>query len=298
MNETNEKKIYNRLASVGIAGNVLLSAFKFYAGLIGNSGAMISDAVHSLSDVIATIIAYAGVRISKRDADDSHPYGHERFESLATVALSIILIFVGIGIGATGFDNALKIIDGQYVGSGPEVIALAAAIVSILVKEAMFWYTIHYARILHSPAFRADAWHHRSDAISSVAALVGIGGAILGVAVLEPIASVAICALIVGLGASMFRSSINQMLDSSVGCQFEDDVRSFLQNIDGVKGVDSVMSRQFGIKVCVDIEISVDGKISLNEAHDIAHHASDALESNFPNIKHTTVHVNPFASKK
>lgn len=293
MRDISEKKIYNRLVYVGVAGNIVLSAFKFFAGIVGNSGAMISDAVHSLSDVFVTAIAYVGVKISKREADASHPYGHDRFESLATVALSVILIFVGVGIGIDGVDKCIKIINGDDIAQGPEVIALVAAIVSIVVKEAMFWYTIHFAKILNSSAFRADAWHHRSDAISSLAALIGIGGAILGISILEPIANVVICALIVGLGVSMFRDAINQLLDSSVGDDFERQMYEFLLNIDGVEGVDLVLSRQFGVNICLDIEISVDGKMTVDDAHKIAHRASDALQENFSNIKHVTVHVNP-----
>ena len=177
-----EKKIVVRLTAVGVTGNILLVAFKLYAGIAGHSGAMVSDAVHSLSDVFATFIAFIGVKLAQKGPDRDHPYGHDRLECLASTVLGVILLATGLGIGWGGLQ---KIIAGHYESLAvPGGIALAAAIVSIVVKEGMFWYTRHYARKLNSSAFMADAWHHRSDALSSVGSLIGIGGAMLGVPVL------------------------------------------------------------------------------------------------------------------
>lgn len=180
--QLNEQKMINHLSTVGILGNVILTAFKLLAGIIGHSGAMISDAVHSLSDVFATFIAFFGVKLSKKSADSEHPYGHDRLECVASMVLAAILLATGIGIGMSGVKT---IIAGDYSHlQAPGTIALVAAIVSILTKEGMFWYTRHYAKILDSAAFMADAWHHRSDAFSSVGSLIGIGGAIFGFPVL------------------------------------------------------------------------------------------------------------------
>ena len=190
----NENSIIRRISLVGIVGNVALSAFKLFAGIAGNSGAMVSDAVHSLSDVFATFIAFLGVRLSKKAADKEHPYGHERFECVASLLLGIILLITGLGIGKTGLE---KIFAGSYETLAiPSMIALVAAITSIISKEAMYWYTRHYAKVLNSPAFMADAWHHRSDAFSSIGSLIGIAGAMLGFPVMDSVASVVICLFI------------------------------------------------------------------------------------------------------
>ncbi|MEY8393118.1 cation diffusion facilitator family transporter [Lachnospiraceae bacterium 45-W7] len=190
----NENAIIKQISMVGIIGNIILCAFKMFAGIVGKSGAMVSDAVHSLSDVFATFIAFLGVKMSKRGADKAHPYGHERMECIASLILGLILLVTGLGIGKVGLQN---IFSGNYEELAiPGAIALVAAILSIAVKEAMYWYTRHYAKILNSAAFMADAWHHRSDAFSSIGSLIGIGGAMLGFPVLDAIASVVICLFI------------------------------------------------------------------------------------------------------
>lgn len=221
-----ETAVIRKLSLVGIIGNVFLSAFKFVAGIMGNSSAMVSDAVHSLSDVFATFIAFLGVRFGRREADASHPYGHERIESLAAVVLGLILLVTGVGIGWVGLE---KILAGNYESLPiPGMIALIAAIVSIAVKEGMFWYTRHWARVIRSSAFEADAWHHRSDAMSSIGALVGVGGSMLGYPVLDPIASVVICLFILKQGISIIYDALKKMLDTSCGEQFEKEVRQLV----------------------------------------------------------------------
>jgi len=194
----NENNIIRKVTAVGIVGNIALVAFKLYAGIAGKSGAMVSDAIHSLSDVFATFIAFIGVRISKKEPDSAHPYGHDRFECLASMVLGLILLGTGIGIGISGTKD---IISGNYAALEiPGTVALVAAVVSIVTKEGMFWYTRHYAKKLNSSAFMADAWHHRSDALSSVGSLIGIGGARLGYPVMDSIACVVICLCILKVG--------------------------------------------------------------------------------------------------
>ena len=207
-----ERRIANKLAAVGVTGNIALSAFKLFAGIFGNSAAMVSDAVHSLSDVAATAIAFVGVRLSQRAADESHPYGHERFECLASMALGLILAATGAGIG---FASVESIVTGAYkTAAAPGWLALSAAIVSIVVKEGMFWYTRHWARVMNSDAFMADAWHHRSDALSSIGALVGIGGAMLGWGVCDPLASAVICLIIFKVAYEVLRDAVNKVTDT------------------------------------------------------------------------------------
>ena len=287
----NETKIINRLSTVGIAGNIALVVFKLYAGIAGHSGAMVSDAVHSLSDVFATLVAYIGVRISKKAPDQDHPYGHDRLECVASMILGMILLATGFGIGLNGVK---QIAAGHYEQLAvPSAIALAAAVVSIVSKEVMFWYTRYYAKKLNSSAFMADAWHHRSDALSSVGSLIGIGGAMLGVPVMEPIACVAICLCILKVAYDILKDSIDKMLDTACSPEYEASLRSFIGEQDGVRRVDKLQTRRFGSKIYIDAEIGVDGSISLFEAHAIAESVHNAVEKRDQEIKHIMIHENP-----
>lgn len=286
-----ETAVIRKLSLVGIIGNVFLSAFKFIAGIMGNSSAMVSDAVHSLSDVFATFIAFLGVRFGRRDADASHPYGHERIESLAAIMLGLILLVTGVGIGWVGIE---KILAGNYESLPiPGMIALVAAIVSIAVKEGMFWYTRHWARVIRSSAFEADAWHHRSDAMSSIGALVGVGGSMLGYPVLDPIASVVICLFILKQGISIIYDALKKMLDTSCGEQFEKEVRQLVDAENQVERIDMLRTRMLGDKVYIDMEIAIDGSMQLTDAHAIAERVHDDIEHAFPEVKHVMIHVNP-----
>lgn len=286
-----ETTVIRKLSLVGIIGNVFLSAFKFIAGIMGNSSAMVSDAVHSLSDVFATFIAFLGVRFGRREADASHPYGHERIESLAAIVLGLILLVTGVGIGLVGLE---KILAGNYESLPiPGMIALVAAIVSIAVKEGMFWYTRHWARVIRSSAFEADAWHHRSDAMSSIGALVGVGGSMLGYPVLDPIASVVICLFILKQGISIIYDALKKMLDTSCGEQFEKEVRQLVDAENQVERIDMLRTRMFGDKVYIDMEIAIDGSMQLTDAHAIAERVHDDIEHAFPEVKHVMIHVNP-----
>lgn len=291
MNETNEKKIIRSVTSVGIVGNIVLVIFKLYAGIVGKSGAMVSDAIHSLSDVFATFVAFIGVRISRKEPDSLHPYGHDRFECLASMILGAILLGTGIGIGISGVNT---IIAGNYDKlETPAVIALIAALVSIATKEAMFWYTRHYARKINSSAFMADAWHHRSDAFSSIGSLIGIAGARMGFPIMDSIAEVIICLFIVKVGFGIFKDAVEKMLDTSCGEEWDNAMREFILKQPGVDKVDLLQSRKFGDKIYLDVEISVDGNQTLSKAHDIAEHVHDMVEKEHPEIKHIMIHENP-----
>ena len=285
----NESKIVRRLSAVGILGNIFLVAFKLYAGIAGHSDAMVSDAVHSLSDVFATLIAALGVRIARKKPDEEHPYGHDRFECLASLLLGLVLIGTGLGIGWGG----IRSIFSGRTATVPSGIALAAAIVSIVSKEAMFRYTRHYAWKLHSSAFMADAWHHRSDAFSSVGSLIGIAGAMLGLPVLDSIACVVICLFILKVGWDIMKEALSNMLDTSCGIAYDNELKSFMEQQPGVVSVDLVLSRKFGNKIYIDAEISVDGSLRLDKAHEIAEHVHDAVEKQSDEIKHIMIHVNP-----
>ncbi len=285
-----ENRIVNKLSQVGVFGNVFLAAFKLFAGIIGKSGAMVSDAVHSLSDVIATLIAYIGVKLSQQEEDEQHPYGHERFECVASLVLGMILAGTGIGIGYTGVTKLLFERDAIEV---PTMLPMIAAVVSIALKEGMFWYTMYYAKKLDSAAFKADAWHHRSDAISSVGSFIGIGMAKLGFPFMDPVASLIICLLILKVAYDIARDALRKMLDTSCDVEFEDGLRSFIEEQPGVEQIDLLRTRQFGNKIYVDLEIAVKREISLVDAHDIAESVHSSVEKEYPQIKHIMIHVNP-----
>ena len=286
-----EKKTAMRVSAVTIVWNVILSIFKLIAGIVGHSGAMISDAVHSASDVFSTIIVILGINIASRQSDDDHQYGHDRLECVAAILLAVVLFATGIGIGIGGIN---KIIEGTAGKDEiPGMIALIAAVASIVVKEGMFWYTRSAAKKINSGALMADAWPHRSDALSSIGALIGIGGARLGFPVLDPIASVIICVFIVKAAYDIFKDAVDKMVDKSCDEETEEKMRQLIKEQTGVLKVDVLRTRLFGAKMYVDIEIAADGDITLREGHEIAQVVHDKVEEEFPLVKHCMVHVNP-----
>ena len=289
--ENEFEKAAMKVSAVSIVANVLLSAFKLLAGILASSGAMVSDAIHSASDVISTVVVIIGIRLSGKASDKEHPYGHERMECVAAIILATILAFTGLGIGYTA---VAKILSGNYGElTVPGVLALVAAVVAIAVKEGMYWYTRSYAKKSNSSALMADAWHHRSDALSSVGALVGIAGARLGYPVCDAIASLCICFFIEKAAYDIFKDAIDKMVDKACDEKLEDSLKNCALEQEGVLGVDLLRTRVFGNRVYVDIEISADGDASLRDAHKIAEHVHDAIEQSFSSVKHIMVHVNP-----
>mgnify|MGYP005975282417 CR=1 FL=1 len=291
MKQNDFQKVANQVSFVTIVVNILLSFMKLLAGVFAHSNAMISDSIHSASDVFSTMIVVIGIKLSSKQPDKEHPYGHERMECVAAIVLSMVLFMTGLGIGVEALTDVLK---GEYSHlQVPGMLALAAAVISIVSKEAMYWYTRYYAKKIDSSALMADAWHHRSDALSSVGAFIGILGARLGFPILDPIASVAICVLIVKASVDIFRDAIDKMVDHSCDEATEESMREVIMGVKGVKGIDLLQTRLFGSKMYVDIEISADGEIPLNEAHDVAENVHHTIEKNFKDVKHCMVHVNP-----
>lgn len=280
-----------RVSMVSIIGNAILSTLKLLAGILAHSGAMISDAVHSASDVFSSIIVIIGVKISTKDSDHDHPYGHERFECVAAVVLAVILFITGLFIGHAALEQITAREERQLVIPG--ALALAAAVVSIVTKEAMYWYTRFYAKKLDSGALMADAWHHRSDALSSVGALIGIAGARMGYPILDPIASLVICVFILKAACDIFKDAMGKMVDHACDAEMEESLRQCASAQPGVLGIDLLQTRIFGNKIYVDIEIAADGQITLAESHAIAEQVHAAIEAQFTKVKHIMVHVNP-----
>ncbi|MDR2357781.1 MAG: cation diffusion facilitator family transporter, partial [Oscillospiraceae bacterium] len=280
-----------RVSRGSIIGNVALSAFKLFAGAAAHSTAMVSDAAHSLSDVLSTVIVMIGVRQAGREADREHPYGHERMECVAAVILAAILFAAGVGIGCAGVG---RIAAGSRAAAGtPGVLALVAAIVSIAVKEIMYRYTRAAAKRAGSGALMADAWHHRSDALSSIGSLIGIAGARLGFPALDPAASIVISLFVLKAALKIFVGSVSKMTDRACDDALAEELRAVILEQDGVADVDMLKTRLFGERIYVDVEISADGEAPLRVTHDIAHRVHDIIEERFPRVKHCMVHVNP-----
>ena len=285
----NESRIIRRISAVGIGGNLFLVAVKLTGGILGHSAAMISDAVHSSADILASLVAWLGVRLGRRRADEKHPYGHERFECLASLLLSGILLATGLGIGWGGVKRLLS----AETVTPPGTLALIMAVVCILTKELMFRYVRYYGRKLNSSAFLADAWHHRSDALSSVGSLCGIVGAMLGYPALDSAACVVICLFILKVAADILRDALQKLLDTACDAALERELSEFIAAQEGVATLDLLRSRRFGDRIYLDAEISVDGSLSLADAHAIAESVHNAVEQGFPDIKHIMIHENP-----
>jgi len=284
-----DKKVIYTVSTVSIVCNVFLASFKLFAGIYGHSAAMVSDAVHSASDVVGTTLVIIGANLSNKAADKEHPYGHERMECIISILLANILVIVGCGIGYSGI---VKIMHPSNIVV-PTLLPLIAAIISIAVKEGLYWYTIIAAKKINSVSLKAEAWHHRSDAFSSIGSLVGILGARLGYPVFDPIASVIIAVFIVKVAINIFTETMDKMIDKTCPDEVNDKLRAEVLSVDGVEHIDSLMTRQFGSKIYVDVEITMDGTLTLFEAHKTAEEVHHLLERENQNIKHCMVHVNP-----
>ena len=289
MDPKQHEKIAVNVSTVTIIINLALAGFKFVAGFVAHSGAMVSDAVHSASDVLATFIVILGVKLAGRDADRDHPYGHERLECVAALILGVILAATGLGIGMSGIQ---KITGGEELLI-PGTLALIAAVVSIVVKEGMFWYTWLAAKKIDSSALKAEAWHHRSDALSSVGSFAGILGARLGFPALDPVASVVICLFILKAAWDIMADALGKMTDHACPPAVVQEMAESILSQPGVLGLDTLNTRLFGDRVYVDVEIQADGDLPLKMTHATAQAVHDALEAQFPQVKHCMVHVNP-----
>lgn len=253
---------------------------------------MISDAIHSVSDVFSTIIVIIGLRLSNKKADTEHPYGHERFECVSSLLLSFLLWWLAISLAQTAINN---IYNKNYLTIViPPFSTIVVAIISILTKELLFLYTLRISKKLNSLSLKADAWHHHSDGLSSIVSLIALIMARNGFPVFDDIGSIIICIFIFKVGYDVFKEAINGMLDVSCNKELEEKIKEVICNIDGVRNIDSLKTRLFSTKIYIDIEIAVDRTLLLSEAHKISEEVHDILEEEFPEIKHCMVHVNPY----
>lgn len=271
--------------------NIALAVGKIGAGIVGKSAAMVSDGVQSASDLVGTLISMAGVKLSNKPADEDHQYGHERFECIASILLAVTLFMVAYEIGYSGYE---KIWGSQSAAlESPGMIALAAAVASIVIKEWMYWYTKKAADLTNSNALLAAAWDHRSDAFSSLGSFVGILGARMGYPVLDPIASLVICGIIAYTGCKIVYESFERMTDTSASQEKVKEYMATIEAVPGVMHIDYVHTRIFGNRVFVDTEITIDDAQTFLEAHAIVEKVHHAVEDAYPEVKHCMVHANP-----
>jgi cation diffusion facilitator family transporter len=281
-------KITNRVSFMSIVLNVLLSVGKVFAGIVGNSGAMVADGIHSVSDVFSTVIAMIGVRISVKEEDENHPYGHEKFEPVMGKILANVLIITAVLV----VYNGIKGIGASSV-KVPKAIALLMAIISILVKEWMYRFAVKAANKINSSVLKADAWHHRSDALSSIGSLIGIAFGMMGYPVMDAVAAIVIGILVLKVGIDIYIASIKELTDTAAPDEVVCDIKTTVMGVEGVLDIDLLKTRNHAHRLYVDLEIACDSTITLLEAHEIAENVHDSIEKDFPLVKHCMVHVNP-----
>lgn len=289
MKSAERLKIAYKISIVSVVLNVLLSAVKIIIGFIAGSGALIADGFHSVSDVLTTFMAMFGVYISGRSDDEDHQYGHEKYEPVIGKLMAIFLFATGLLIAF----NAIKNIQSGMV-SVPTQEAIYAAAISVLAKEGMYHYTMRGAIKIESSVLKADAWHHRIDAISSIGSFIGIWGAMNGWPLMEPIAAIAIGVLIIKVAVDIYMQSIKELIDTAADQETLEDIRDTIFATSGVVDIDVLKTRIHVNRLYVDVEIAVNADLTLREAHHIAEDVHDRIEEIIPKVKHCMVHVNPY----
>lgn len=292
-----EREIY-KVTLVGSVGNMLLLIFKFVAAIVGHSSAMMADAVHSLSDFVTDVIVLVFVHVSAKPQDRSHDYGHGKFETFATFVIGLALIAAAVGIIAAAISKVVLWAGGTELKT-PGMLALWAALLSIVVKEALYHYTVIRGRALASPAMIANAWHHRSDALSSVGAAVGIGGAILlgsRWAVLDPVASIVVGLMLVRVAYKMLRASVDELTESSLPEEEEQEISAIINSVAGISEPHNLRTRRIGNRVAIEVHIRMDGDVPLTQAHDLATDVERKLKERFGQSTHVSIHMEPIKS--
>lgn len=295
--ETEDSRYFQAIyvTKVGMASNLLLTGFKFFAGIMGNSSAMIADAAHSTSDFMTDIAVIAGLKVARKPEDSTHNYGHGKMETLSAAFIGLVLIAVAFGIFWSGFQKVLAFYQGEILPA-PSRIALAAAVLSIVIKEGLYRYTIAYARKVGSNALTANAWHHRSDAFSSIGTMVGIGGAILlggRWVVLDPIAAVILSFFILKVALEISYKNLNELLEASLDSETYRTIEEILASTDGVLGFHELKTRKIGNAVAADVHIEVDRNLNIVDAHEISTQVEDRLKEVCGKNGHFSIHVEP-----
>lgn len=285
-----EKKIVDRISFTSIIVNFFLFLLKLFSGIIFGSSSMISDAVHSLSDVLCSFVALFGFRISRGEADRKHPYGHERLESIVAILLSFILFGVSLMLGISGINDILY----EKDNTAPSFYAIVIVIISILIKEWMYWYTMNGAKKVNSDVLKADAWHHRTDSFSSIGSLIGIVGSRLGFFFLDALASVIIALFILRISINIFRTAMTKLVDQSISLEEISLIEKVILEEPLVRKIDSLRTRMFGNRIYVDVEFSLDKEMTLEEVSVISNKIKNNIEKSNLLVKYCMIHVNPF----
>jgi cation diffusion facilitator family transporter len=283
----------------GSIGNLVLLSFKFVAGIVAGSSAMVADAVHSLSDFLTDLIVLVFVRIGAKPQDESHDYGHGKFETLATLFVALALVGAAIGIIVSGSLKIARWLQGETLET-PGMLALWAALLSILVKEVLFRITIAKGKALDSPAVIANAWHHRSDALSSIGAAIGIGGAILlgqRWAVLDPLASIVVGGMLVKVAWDLLKVSTGELTDSSLSAETEREIEDIIRSFPQVSEPHNLRTRRIGNRIAIESHVRLDGGMTLDEAHDIVSAIEDRIRERFGHGTIVTIHMEPVKKK-
>ncbi len=284
------------VSKINIFNNVMLAISKISIGVVAHSAALLNDGINNAGDVISSVIASVGIAAAAKDSDAEHQYGHERLESVAAILLSGIIMVVGLGLLVDGVSSIIK---GSYHESPiPGLLAVIAAIVSIVVKEIMFLYTRWAAKKTDSSALLASSWDSQSDVLATTGGLIGILFSRMGYPIADSIAAIIIALFIFRVGVQVFREGADQMVDRACQEETVQQIRTVILDQEGVRGLDLLRTRTFGSRCYVDVEISADGLQSLVDAHSIAERVHHAIEKNFPQVKHCMVHVNPSKQKK
>ena len=289
-----EREIY-KVTLWGSVVNFILLVLKFFAGIIGHSSAMIADAVHSLSDFITDLIVIFFVKIAGMPQDEDHDYGHGKYETLATAIIGIILLFVGIGIFFNSANCIIDVIKGNSL-EAPSILALIAAIISIISKEIVYQYTVYKGKKLNSKAVIANAWHHRSDAFSSIGTMIGIGGAIfLGAKwrVLDPIAALIVSGFIIKVSFDLIKPCIDELLEKSLPKETEDKILTIIMSYPEVNSPHNLRTRRIGNNIAIEVHIRMNGSMTLKDAHDISKNIELALKEEFGLETHIGIHMEP-----
>ena len=297
--KSREKEIY-KVTALGSVVNVALTIFKFVAGILGRSSAMVADAVHSLSDLVTDAIIFIFVRAASKPEDRTHEYGHGKFETLATLMVGCILFLVGIGIMISGIKDCIAFFNGNK-GPHPRMIALIAAVLSIVLKEGIFRYTIRKGKTINSPILIANAWHHRSDAFSSIATLIGVAGAMfLGETglILDPLAAILVSFYICKSGYDVVRPSLDELLERSLPAETEKEIRQIMKSVDGIVGVHQLKTRKIGNHFAIEAHTTMDGNMTLEEAHHLATIAERKLKKRYGAKTHIGLHMEPSKPKQ
>ena len=289
-----ERDIY-KVTMVGSAGNVALLAFKFAAGVLGHSSAMIADAIHSLSDFITDVVLLAFVHMSAKPQDEDHDYGHGKYETFATLIIGLAIMAAATGIIISGVDKLVDWVGGRQLAA-PGWLALAAALLSIVVKEVMYRYTVLRGKALDSPALVANAWHHRSDALSSIGAAVGIGGAILlgnRWTVLDPLASVVVGLMLLKVAIGLLRSSVGELTEHSLSSEVEKEIEDIICSYPDVSDPHNLRTRRIGNRFAIEVHVRMDGNTTLTAAHNRATAIEQRIRQRFGKQTHISIHMEP-----